>query len=175
MPSWPGCSPGWADLAEDGAWGWGGRRGGPFQVRLGTASPGSRPLQPPTPTPSQALGKISKTGRSDAERFAVYLLPNAGIWEPAEREIRAKCGGGLDRNSGHSRSRMAGPLGSQEPDRCCGGKALDQTSGRGEAGGGRQTRVPSHALPSALCPLPSALRPSLGSRSRKEQHHRCLV
>ena len=98
-------------------------------MRLGTASPGSRPLQPPTPTPSQALGKISKTGRSDAERFTVYLLPNAGIWEPTEREIRAKCGGGLDRNSGRSRSRTAGPLGSQEPDRCCGGKAMDQTPG----------------------------------------------
>ena len=137
-------------------------------MRLGTASPGSRPLQPPTPTPSQALGKISKTGRSDAERFTVYLLPNAGIWEPTEREIRAKCGGGLDWNSGRSRSRTAGPLGSQEPDRCCGGKAMDQTPGWGEAGRGWQTRVPSHALPSAR-------RPSLGSQSRKEQHHRCLV
>lgn len=133
-------------------------RGGPLQVRLGTASPGSTQLPPPTPTPSQALGKISKTGRSDAERFAVYLLPNAGVWEPAEREIRTKCGGGLDRNSGRSARRTMGPLGSQEPDGCCGGKALDQTPGRGEAGGGWPTRVPSHALPSARCP-------SLGSRS----------
>ncbi|CAN0517695.1 unnamed protein product [Rangifer tarandus platyrhynchus] len=96
---------GWAGLAEEGAW-----RG------AGGCS-------------SQALGNISETSRSDVEHFAVYLLPNAGIWEPAEREIRTKCGGGLDRNSGRSRSLTTGPLGSQEPDRCCGGKAVSQTPG----------------------------------------------
>lgn len=150
---------GWADLAEDGAW----RGGGPLQVRLGTASPGSRLLPPPPPPhPSQALGNISETSRSDAARFAVYLLPNAGIWEPAEREIRTKCGGGLDRNSGRSRSWTTGPLGSQEPDRCCGGKAVSQTPGWGEAGGG--SRPGSLASP---CPLPAApaLAPGL-ERSR---------
>lgn len=66
---------------------------------LGAASPGPRPRLR-HPTPSQALDNISEASPSDAEHFAVYLLPNAGIWEPAEREIRTKCGGGLDRNSG---------------------------------------------------------------------------
>lgn len=47
---------GWADLAEDGAW----RGGGPLQVRLGTASPGSRSLPPPPPPTPVRLWVISR-------------------------------------------------------------------------------------------------------------------
>lgn len=71
--------------------------------RRSPGAAGNRPSRPPGPRaaspaqPSQALENISET--SAAEHFPVYLLPNTGIWEPAEREIRNKCGGGLDRNS----------------------------------------------------------------------------
>lgn len=134
-------------------------RGGPLQVRLGTASPGSMPLPTPTPTPSQALGKISKTGRNDAERFAVYLLPNAGVWEPAEREIRTKCGGGLDRNSGRSRSQDNGAPGLPGTRQMLRRESPgpDTRAGRGWRGAADPGPQPC----SALCPPPQPWLPVL--------------
>lgn len=70
--------------------------------------PTARPGRQPSPA-SRALENISETSHSAAEHFPVYLLPNTGIWEPAEREIRNKCGGGLDRNCADALAR--GPRG----------------------------------------------------------------
>lgn len=80
---------------------------GPREVPLQASRSPHR--QPSPAQPSQALENISETSHSAAEHFPVYLLPNTGIWEPVEREIRNKCGGGLDRNSSASFPR--GPRG----------------------------------------------------------------
>lgn len=80
---------------------------------LGSTPPGlqaSRPRRQPAPAqPSPALESISETSRRAAENCPVDSLPNTGIREPAEREIRNKCGGGLDRNSAAALAR--GPRG----------------------------------------------------------------
>lgn len=63
------------------------------------------PLPLPTP-PHRPPPRLWIMSRPAAVQLSasVYLLRSAGIWEPAEREMRNKCGAGLDRNSARPRS-----------------------------------------------------------------------